>query len=407
MKPGHKQTEVGTIPDEWQVVPFLSAVQIANGQVDPRIEPYRSMILIAPDHIESGSGRLIQERTASAQAAISGKYLFDSGDIVYSKIRPYLRKATIARFQGLCSADMYPLKTRKGVESGFILPVILGHRFSIFAEGVSARTGIPKINREDLSAFSIALPPQSEQRAIAAALSDVDALLSSLDALIAKKRDIKQAAMQQLLTGKTRLPGFGGEWEVKRLGDCLLSNPDYGINAPAAAYSDNLPVYIRITDIDDDGRFNPSPRVSVDSPYSGNYILQDGDVVFARTGASVGKSYRYRVQDGPLVFAGFLIRVRPNPKLLMPDFLAGSVTTKGYWNWVRLMSMRSGQPGINGNEYATLPLLLPPIEEQAAIAEVLSDMDAELAALEARRDKTRLLKQGMMQELLTGKTRLV
>lgn len=407
MKPGHKQTEVGTIPDEWQVVPFLSAVQIANGQVDPRIEPYRSMILIAPDHIESGSGRLIQERTASAQAAISGKYLFDSGDIVYSKIRPYLRKATIARFQGLCSADMYPLKTRKGVESGFILPVILGHRFSIFAEGVSARTGIPKINREDLSAFAIALPPQSEQRAIAAALSDVDALLSSLDALIAKKRDIKQAAMQQLLTGKTRLPGFGGEWEVKRLGDCLLSNPDYGINAPAAAYSDNLPVYIRITDIDDDGRFNPSPRVSVDSPYSGNYILQDGDVVFARTGASVGKSYRYRVQDGPLVFAGFLIRVRPNPKLLMPDFLAGSVTTKGYWNWVRLMSMRSGQPGINGNEYATLPLLLPPIEEQAAIAEVLSDMDAELAALEARRDKTRLLKQGMMQELLTGKTRLV
>ncbi|WP_186131493.1 restriction endonuclease subunit S [Burkholderia gladioli] len=365
------------------------------------------MILIAPDHIESGSGRLIQERTASAQAAISGKYLFDSGDIVYSKIRPYLRKATIARFQGLCSADMYPLKTRKGVESGFILPVILGHRFSIFAEGVSARTGIPKINREDLSAFSIALPPQNEQRAIATALSDVDALLSSLDALIAKKRDIKQAAMQQLLKGKTRLPGFGGEWEVKRLGDCLLSNPDYGINAPAAAYSDNLPVYIRITDIDDDGRFNPSPRVSVDSPYSGNYILQDGDVVFARTGASVGKSYRYRVQDGPLVFAGFLIRVRPNPKLLMPDFLAGSVTTKGYWNWVRLMSMRSGQPGINGNEYATLPLLLPPIEEQTAIAEVLSDMDAELAALEARRDKTRLLKQGMMQELLTGKTRLV
>ncbi|WP_221624123.1 restriction endonuclease subunit S [Burkholderia contaminans] len=365
------------------------------------------MILIAPDHIECGSGRLIQERTASAQAAISGKYLFDSGDIVYSKIRPYLRKATIARFQGLCSADMYPLKTRKGVESGFILPVILGHRFSIFAEGVSARTGIPKINREDLSAFSIALPPQNEQRAIAAALSDVDALLSSLDALIAKKRDIKQAAMQQLLTGKTRLPGFGGEWEVKRLGDCLLSNPDYGINAPAAAYSDNLPVYIRITDIDDDGRFNPSPRVSVDSPYSGNYILQDGDVVFARTGASVGKSYLYRVQDGPLVFAGFLIRVRPNPKLLMPDFLAGSVTTKGYWNWVRLMSMRSGQPGINGNEYATLPLLLPPIEEQAAIAEVLSDMDAELAALKGRRDKTRLLKQGMMQELLTGKTRLV
>ncbi|CAJ7707119.1 Putative type-1 restriction enzyme [Burkholderia pseudomallei] len=269
------------------------------------------------------------------------------------------------------------------------------------------QTGVPHINLGILRQLPVLCPPVTEQRAVATVISDVDALVSSLDKLIAKKRDLKQAAMQQLLTGKTRLPGFGGKWEVKRMGECLLSSPDYGINAPAAPYSDVLPTYLRITDISDDGRFNPAPKVSVDSPYSEDYLLQEGDVVFARTGASVGKSYRYCVQDGPLVFAGFLIRVRPNPKILMSDFLAASVTTKSYWNWVRLMSMRSGQPGINGNEYATLPLLLPGIEEQTAIAEVLSDMDTELAALEAQRDKTSLLKQGMMQELLTGKTRLV
>jgi type I restriction enzyme S subunit len=135
--------------------------------------------------------------------------------------------------------------------------------------------------------------------------------------------------------------------------------------------------------------------------------LNQGDLVFARTGASVGKSYLYDTGDGQLVFAGFLIRVRPNPEVLVSAFLAAYVTTRSYWNWVRFMSMRSGQPGINGNEYAQLPIPLPSLPEQTAIAEVLSDMDAEIVALQQRLAKTRALKQGMMQELLTGKTRLV
>ncbi len=246
-----------------------------------------------------------------------------------------------------------------------------------------------------------------EQRAIAEALSDVGALLAKLDALIAKKRDLKQAAMQQLLTGQTRLPGFSGEWEVKRLGGCLLSRPDYGINAPAVPFCDRLVSYIRITDISDHGRFCPDPPVSVKAANANQFYLREGELVFARTGASVGKSYLYDPKDGPLVFAGFLIRVRPDSEILVPTFLAAYAMTKAYWNWVRLISMRSGQPGINGSEYAQLTLSLPPVPEQIAIAEVFSGMDAEIAALEARRDKTRALKQGMMQELLTGRIRLV
>jgi len=264
-----------------------------------------------------------------------------------------------------------------------------------------------KLTKAALLQIPCTLPSLPEQRAIAEALSDVAALLGALDRLIAKKRDLKQAAMQQLLTGQIRLPGFHGEWEVKRLGDCLLSRPDYGINAAAVSFSDKLPSYIRITDISEHGRFCPDRRVSVNATRSDQYYLQEGDVVFARTGASVGKSYLYEPCDGELVFAGFLIRVRPNSELLVPAFLAAYATTKPYWNWVRLMSMRSGQPGINGNEYAQLPLSLPPLPEQTAIAAVLSDMDAELAALEQRRDKTHALKQGMMQELLTGRIRLV
>jgi len=272
----------------------------------------------------------------------------------------------------------------------------------------SGKSGVPGINRNDIHELTVFMPPTvGEQRAIAEALSDVDGLLGGLDRLIAKKRDLKQAAMQQLLTGQPRLPGFHGEWEETTLGSCLLARPDYGINAPAVPYSDRLPTYLRITDISDDGRFRPDPRVSVKAASADQFFLRDGELVFARTGASVGKSYLYRPRDGELVFAGFLIRVRPDPKKLVPAFLAAFVTTKTYWDWVRLMSMRSGQPGINGNEYSQMPLSLPLVPEQTAIAEVLTEMDAELAALEQRREKTRALKQAMMQELLTGKTRLI
>ncbi len=248
---------------------------------------------------------------------------------------------------------------------------------------------------------------EQEQAEIADALESVSGLVDGLERLIAKKRDIKQAAMQQLLTGRLRLPGFDGEWVVRALGACLVARPDYGINAAAVPYSDRLPAYLRITDITDDGRFEPSPRVSVASVDASNYYLRQGDVVFARTGASVGKSYMYSSHDGELVFAGFLIRVRPDPELLLPVFLFAYSSSRSYWNWVQLVSMRSGQPGINGNEYAQMPIPVPPVEEQRAIDQVLSGMEEELATLQSRLTKTRALKQAMMQELLTGRTRLV
>jgi type I restriction enzyme, S subunit len=193
------------------------------------------------------------------------------------------------------------------------------------------------------------------------------------------------------------------DWDVARLGECLETPPGYGINAPAVRYSDRLPAYVRITDITEEGRLSPDDRVSVRSEMSGSYYLADGDIVFARTGASVGKSYRYNPDDGPLVYAGFLIRVRPNRQKLLPAFAAAYATTAAYWSWVRLMSMRSGQPGINGKEYAQLPIPRPPLPEQRAIAAALSDMDALLAKLGHLIAKKRDLKHAAVQELMCEK----
>ena len=127
---GHKLSDAGVIPEEWEARPLPKAARIANGQIDPRMEPYRSMVLVAPDHIESGTGRLLVRKTAREQHAISGKYVFNRGDVVYSKIRPNLRKAVLVDFDGLCSADMYPLKPARDVAGGFILAVLLDRRFT-------------------------------------------------------------------------------------------------------------------------------------------------------------------------------------------------------------------------------------------------------------------------------------
>ena len=197
------------------------------------------------------------------------------------------------------------------------------------------------------------------------------------------------------------------DWNVHKLRSCLSAPPDYGINAPAVPFSGRLPAYIRITDITEDGRFSPGSPVSVNRADAHRYYLNDGEIVLARTGASVGKSYLYSPKDGKLVFAGFLIRVRPDTSKLVPAYLAAYVATGAYRNWVRLMSMRSGQPGINGNEYGQLPIPLPPtIGEQRAIAGALSDADALIGALDQLIAKKRDLKQAAMQQLLTGQTRL-
>ena len=196
------------------------------------------------------------------------------------------------------------------------------------------------------------------------------------------------------------------DWSVRSLRSCLLSVPSYGINEAAVPFDDDLPTYLRITDISKDGQFRPSPRVSVKHPNGQAFFLNEGDLVLARTGASVGKSYLYNPKDGPLVFAGFLIRISPNPEKLQPTFLAYCLQSKYYWNWVATMSIRSGQPGINGKEYGELQLPLPSLIEQRAIAEVLSDVDGLLDSFEALIAKKQVIKQAIMQQLLTGRTRL-
>lgn len=196
------------------------------------------------------------------------------------------------------------------------------------------------------------------------------------------------------------------DWEVSRLGELCLNKGDYGLNAPAVDYSAGLPTYLRITDINEDGSLSHNDMKSVDDPSSDDYCLKDGDIVFARTGATVGKAYLYKKTDGHLVYAGYLIKFTPDSKKLIPYYLKTNTETGHYWNWVAVTSQRSGQPGINAAEYCSLKIAVPPLDEQNRICEVLQLWDAAIEKQRVLIEKLTLRKRGLMQQLLTSKKRL-
>jgi type I restriction enzyme S subunit len=268
----------------------------------------------------------------------------------------------------------------------------------------------PNISLGDLRRFLIPLPPKAEQEAIAATLSDADALLESLEQLISKKGDLKQAAMQQLLTGQKRLPNFNKEWDTPVLGDLFTfknglnkAKAFFGYGTPIVNYMD---VYRKrgITACDLQG------RVSLSKEELKAFEVRKGDVFFTRTSETadeVGITAVMLDQPHDTVFSGFVLRARPKNDSLDDQFKKYCFSTDAVRKQITSQSTETTRALTNGRYLSAVSILRPPKPEQAAIAAVLSDMDAEIATLERRRDKTRALKQGMMQELLTGKTRLV
>ena len=209
-----------------------------------------------------------------------------------------------------------------------------------------------------------------------------------------------------MVTKKTEIGVLPSDWSVVTLLDCLCGKPSYGINAPAIAYSPQKPRYIRITDITEAGTYSKRSPASVEDVNIDRYYLKENDIVLARTGASVGKSYLYQKDDGNLVYAGFLIKASINDIVADARYVFACLHTQRYWQWVNTVSVRSGQPGINGEEYSAYLLPLPSRTEQTAIADAISDTDRLISSLQKLIEKRKAIKQGAMQELLTGKKRL-
>jgi type I restriction enzyme S subunit len=271
----------------------------------------------------------------------------------------------------------------------------------------------PFLDTKAISGFSIAIPPNvGEQCTIAGALGDVDALLAELEKLIAKKRDLKQAAMQELLTGKKRLPGFKGEWAaktLKQLGDISGAGVDKKIrpNEVAVRLVNYLDVYKR------DFIYSRDLYHIVSAPLeqANRCLVKKGDVFFTPSSEvpnDIGVS-AVAMEDIPdAVYSYHVVRLRL-PEDWDLKYRAYAFKSRQFLDQAERLCEGSGiRYVLTQARFRQLTVLVPPTtQEQAAIGTILFDMDAEIAALEQRREKTYALKQGMMQELLTGQTRLV
>ena len=412
--PGYKQTELGAIPEAWAVQRLGDLGQVVRGGSprpagDPRyfngdFIPWLTVAALTsiPEHqitVSETATCLTQEGSRHSRGLPANTLIIANSGATLG-VAKLLKMACCAN-DGIAAI----LNLRLG-DSRFIC-FYINTQTRKLREVVATGNGQPNLNTGLIRGIPLPFPEPPEQRAIAETLSDVDGLLGGLDRLIAKKRDLKQAAMQQLLNGQTRLPGFTGEWEVKRLGDVGPFLKGSGVTR-SQANTGTIPC-IRYGELYTNHENVIRSFFSWISPAVASLAtrLQRGDILFAGSGETkeeIGKCAAF-VDDVEAYAGGDIVILRPrDADSTFLGYLLNSTPA------IRQKASRGQGDAvvhIGASALAAIECGLPDLPEQTAIAAILSDMDAELAALEARRDKTRALKQAMMQELLTGRTRLV
>jgi type I restriction enzyme S subunit len=391
--PGYERTEVGVIPEDWALRPLSEIFKFSNGVNADKAAyghgiPFINVLEpITYSHIRAADipGKVKVSRL------VANLYAIEYGDIVFNRTSETQEEVGLAAvYIGSQSVLFGGFVIRARPIKSVLDPLYAGYglrvpavRSQIITKGQGAVRA--NVGQESLQGVLAPIPPSNEQRAIATALSDADALIESLDRLIAKKRAIKQAAMQQLLTGETRLPGFEGGWERKNFEGVLrrMNVKDYQIQTSDYRSTGRYPVV-------DQGQepvigFTDRAEKVFSCPAGGVIVFGDHTCIvkFVDVDFAVGA-------DGTQILWG---RGGISTRFVAYQLEAKGIEPTGYNRHFKFLKERE--------------FVVPTLEEQEAIARTLGDMDAEIYTLERRREKARQIKRGMMQELLTGRTRLV
>jgi type I restriction enzyme S subunit len=412
---GYKQTEVGIIPNDWDVktidqIAFVTSgkrLPLGSSLVDaPTPHPYIRVTDLRPGTVDTSKIKYVPEaifpKVKRFRIYRDDIFISVAGSLgIVGKIPEELDGANLTE-----NADRI---TDIRCVQDYLLSVLMSPMIQAVIKSSHTVGAQPKLALARIRKFCIPLPAtEAEQKAIAEAFSDVDGLLGALEALIAKKRVIKKAAMQQLLTGKTRLPGFSAEWDTVALDEVVTRTTGFWGAAIPSERADKPVGVIRAGDISEDGTLTGVANRYFSDAELVRAQCQVGDVVMTVSGNGLGKSWLF-FGKANLAASNFVRLLRPSasPRRITAPFL--SYTLKGSAA-ARLLvehTATSAYPNLRSSFFSTRWLPLPPIDEQNVIAELLSDMDAEISALEARRDKTGAIKQSIMQQLLTGRVRLL
>lgn len=417
---GYKQTEVGVIPEDWESLELrYFSEKIMVGIASAATHAYRKTGIIMFRNQNILQGKLDDSEVLyidpEYEATYKNKRLYQ-GDILTTRTGyPGITCEVPARYQGCQSFTTLITRLRQTrAFPAFVVAYINSAKGQEFFSRSQIGGAQKNVNVGTLRIMSIPLPPLPEQKRIAQVLGDVDALIQKLEALIAKKRDIKQASMQELLTGKRRLPGFSGPWETKKLGEvgqCLRGVSYKGDSDLSPHDLPSTKRLLRSNNIQN-ARVNTLDIQFVSRDRVGEHqIMKRGDILICMANGSkqlVGKAGYFFVDDGyDYTFGAFMSCFRAVPSEAMAEFVYYLFQTGRYRDYIGNLLAGSSINNLNPSAIESLEFSMPPLSEQTAIAQVLSDMDAELAQLESRLAKTRDMKAGLMQELLTGRIRLV
>lgn len=424
MKLGYKQTEIGEIPEDWVIVSLGEIASVKTG-------PFGSA-LHAEDYVQSGTPMITVEHLGESCISrqnlplISDEdkrrlsaYELQTGDIVFSRVGSVDRNAYVTEAENGWLFSGRLLRIR--VLDTRCIPKYLSFyfkdaRIKSKVREIAVGQTMPSLNTKLLLGFSVCLPQLPHQQRIAEALSDMDELIASLEKLIAKKKAIKQGAMQDLLTGKRRLPGFSGEWKKQLFGDLFEICPNnaytrdqltIGGKIKNIHYGDILTKYGAYLD----GSIASIPTLEKTlekKQYAEKAFVQDGDIIIADTAEdlTVGKAVEIVNVSGKILSGQHTFLCRPIIPFA-PMYLGYYLNSADFHDQVVPYVTGTKVSSINKSSLCSLTVRFPSIPEQTAIAEILSNIDKDILAIEERLAKASLIKHGMMQQLLTGKIRIV
>lgn len=409
-----RATRTDPLPNDWSVVALAERAAIRTGIAkntgavlrDPITVPYLRVA-----NVQDGYLDLAEVSSISIERGDLNRYALHAGDVLMNEGGDLDKLGRGALWPGHINPcvhqnHVFVVRCRSG-----LLPEYL----NAWTSGAPARryfmlagrqtTNLASINKSALGALPVAVPPSlDEQRRIAEALIDADALIDSLEQLLTKKRQIKQGAMQELLTGKRRLPGFRENWDETTFADVALIDPENLGSGTRADFAFN---YIALEGVDQ-GRLVSFTETQFDgAPSRARRVLREGDVLVATVRPNLKSHLLFDAPQGHWIASTGFSVVRCKAGTACPGFLFALLFSSIVERQIDALLTGSNYPAINGRDVANLAFARPPFKEQVAIAQVLSDMAAEITALESRLTKARALKQAMAQALLTGRIRLV
>ena len=403
---GFKHNSASVMPCDWNTCDFHEVATIQSGLVSPKEEPYCFMFHIGPDNIERDTGRIGNLKTACELGLVSGKFYFDAGSIVYSKIRPNLNKVCIPNFEGICSADCYSIKARAGIDRDYLFNLMLSFPFYRRAVACSMRTGMPKINQDDLNAIPVVMPSQlEEQQKIAAILTTQDKVIELKEKLLAEKQRQKKYLMQVLLTGKKRLPGFSGEWKVNRLRNIATRHTKRN----TIGNTNVLTISAQYGLINQAEFFNKAVASDDKSNY---FLLEKGDFAYNKSYSNgypfgaIKRLTRYEVGIVSPLYICFRIKEGSVSGEYLEQYFEAGLMNHELQAFAQEGARNHGLLNIAVDDFFNSKILLPLPEEQTSIAEIFSTADREIDLLRQDIEQEKQKKKALMQLLLTGIVRV-